>query len=48
VRQGSEPWRRAHAGRITTGNLLAALGWRHEKAASKIGLPLAMASATRA
>ncbi|KAI8470848.1 MAG: hypothetical protein J3K34DRAFT_521030 [Monoraphidium minutum] len=39
VRQGSEAWRRAHQGRITTGGLLGALGWRHEKAAGRIRLP---------
>ncbi|KIY92354.1 hypothetical protein MNEG_15608, partial [Monoraphidium neglectum] len=38
IRQGSETWRRAHAGRVTTGGLLGALGWRHEKAAARINL----------
>lgn len=38
VRQGSELWSRAHDGRITTGGLLGALGWRHEKAAARLGL----------
>lgn len=38
MRQGSDLWRRAHAGRVSTGSLLAALGWRHEKAAQRIGL----------